>query len=125
MERGGSALGRGIRLLTGWRPGWTSPLGDLVGRRESDALPGQWRAEAQGGRTLKDWARLPASLPKQPLLSDPDWGNEERKGAAGCAVGKPQAKTAALVCGKVSTGTISLILFIILQRDFIPIISPT
>lgn len=42
MERGGSALGRGIRLLAGWslEPGWTCRQGDWVGRRELDALPG-------------------------------------------------------------------------------------
>lgn len=40
MERSGHVLGKGIGLLIGCKPGWTCPLGDLVKRMESDALPG-------------------------------------------------------------------------------------
>lgn len=40
MEKSDVVLRRGIGLLfTGWRPGWTCPPGDLVRRRESQALP--------------------------------------------------------------------------------------
>lgn len=71
MDRSGSALGRGIRLRPGWRPGWTCPLGDLVRGRESGALPDQLQAEAQGGGTEGEWAMQPASSPTSHFLSGP------------------------------------------------------
>lgn len=42
MEKSDSALIRGIRLLTGWRSGWTCPLGYLVRSRESMLRLADW-----------------------------------------------------------------------------------
>lgn len=63
MERSGGTFEMSIRLLEAW----TCPLGVLVRRRESDVLPGQLGAEAQGGRTVRDWAGLSTSSSNQPL----------------------------------------------------------